>query len=488
MSNCEFARFGERRSFAIEARLMVDPDPPEAQLAESWSFGEFRLYVRDRCLTRHTVPGGLRDEIRWYLAPLFDWLSRAWSPLFHEQRFPVSVGSHEHPIVRFEQGERLLLDDAAPAASVRRAEMQAWRRRHALWTAAAGGVFPNVWIRRQSDLCEVSYDPGTTVGTPGVFEFNFSRGVALIDVDLVSRAALHFLEWGAARGAATGRHVGRPEDSVAAAESAERWFVGDHLSTVLSQANVERPRLTHGIIDPLSPEVAMFGTLTPNLSAEDAGVLLRVLHAARSTEPEPPILASLTTDMPPATRETSWEQGYDLATRTLETLGVDEAATTFVDVETILNGLGVQIRDLSVDDLSLRGVAIAGEGFRPTVIVNAEARWNRSRPGRRFTLAHELGHIIVDRGRARRVTHSSTPWAPEAVERRANAFAAMFLMPYRSVDAAIGALGPVENGGDLARLARQLGCGKTAVLEHLNNIDRIEPDVFFKLKSESAEA
>jgi len=245
--------------------------------------------------------------------------------------------------------------------------------------------------------------------------------------------------------------------------------------------------LTHRIIDPLSPQVAMFGTLTPNLSAEDAGILLSALHAARSTEPEPPILASLTIDMPPATRETSWEQGYDLATRTLETLGVDEAAK-FVDVERILNGLGVDIRDLSVDDPSLRGVAIAGEGFRPTVIVNAQARWNRSGPGRRFTLAHELGHIIVDRGRARRVTHSSTPWAPEAVERRANAFAAMFLMPYRSVDAAIGVLGPVENGGDLARLARQLGCGRTAVLEHLNNIDRIERDVYFKLRSVSAEA
>jgi Zn-dependent peptidase ImmA (M78 family) len=102
----------------------------------------------------------------------------------------------------------------------------------------------------------------------------------------------------------------------------------------------------------------------------------------------------------------------------------------------------------------------------------------------RFTMADELAHILSDRGSARTVTHSSTPWAPEAVERRANAFAAMFLMPYRLVDSAIAALGQVTDARSLARVARRLECGKGAVLEHLMNIDRIDRPAFFRIKAE----
>ena len=257
---------------------------------------------------------------------------------------------------------------------------------------------------------------------------------------------------------------------------------GRHLTKLLNKAHVELPRLNNGVIDPLSPEVAMFGTLTPSLSEEDMLVLLDALRTARSTEPETPTLASLTTDMAPATREASWEQGYELALRTLETLRVDETRSGFIDIDHILRILGVDIKELHVRDLSLRGVAIAGEGFRPTVIINACAKWNESAPGRRFTLSHEFSHILVDRGRARRVTHSSTPWAPEAVERRANAFAAMFLMPYRVIDAAFAVTGRVTNRKSLSLVSKRLHCGRDAVLEHLKNIDRIDPDVYFQIK------
>jgi Zn-dependent peptidase ImmA (M78 family) len=146
--------------------------------------------------------------------------------------------------------------------------------------------------------------------------------------------------------------------------------------------------------------------------------------------------------------------------------------------------LGATLQRVQVTDQSLRGVAIAGPGFSPTIVVNDLARWNRSNPGRRFTIAHELAHILSDRGSARTVTHSSTPWAPEAVERRANAFAAMFLMPYRLVDAALLALGQVTGLQSLGRVARRLECGKGAVLEHLMNIDRIDRSVFFRIKAE----
>lgn len=487
MTDPEFHRFGNRATFAIEARLVDDPDPKGAAAEDVWSFGELRIIVRNRCLTRHTAPEGSRDEVRWYLAPIFRWLSRVWLPLFHEQRPPSLVGSHDNLILRFEQGERVLLDDEGPGASGRRAEMQNWRKRHALWSAAAGGVLPNVWLRRQSDLCEVSFDPGVTVGAPRSFEFQFGRGSVLLDVNIVAQAFYAFLRWGHATGRCAGVDLCLPNQDGMNAHEAERWLVGDHLAAFLARAGVRPSPLQDGVISPSSPEVAMFGTVRPDLGVNDARHLLAGLDGARSDAPEPPAVEALIASMSPPTADTAWEQGYDLALRTLEALDAPEAPAGFVDVAEILSRLGIKVEELQVQDVSLRGVAIAGYGFRPTILVNDGARWNRGAAGRRFTLAHELGHIVADRGADRRVAHSSTPWAPETVERRANAFAAMFLMPYRAIDAATAAVGRVADGPGLARMAWRLGCGRIAVLEHLKNLDRIPSDAYFRIKSEMAD-
>ena len=47
----------------------------------------------------------------------------------------------------------------------------------------------------------------------------------------------------------------------------------------------------------------------------------------------------------------------------------------------------------------------------------------------RFTLAHELCHLLLDREYGGELTIASGPWAPLGIEQRANAFAAAFLMP-----------------------------------------------------------
>lgn len=487
MTGSGFHLFGDRASFAIEARLVPDPDPQGAAAEEVWSFGEFRIFIRNRCLTRHTAPEGIRDEIRWYLAPLFRWLGRVWLPLFHEQRPPSLIGSHDNLVLRFERGERVLIDDEGPGASDRRAEMQNWRKRHALWSAAAGGVLPNVWLRRQSDLCEISFDPGVTVGAPRSFEFQFGRGSVLLDVDLVARAFRDFLRWGNAAGSGAGAEVPLPNQDGASSSEAQRWLVGDHLAAVLTREGVRPSPLQGGVISPSSPEVAMFGMVRPDLGIDDARNLLAGIDGARSDAAEPPAVEALTSSMSPLTADTAWEQGYGLALRTLETLNVPQASAGFVDIAGVLSRLGISVGNLQVRDVSLRGAAIAGRGFRPTILVNDGARWNHGEAGRRFTLAHEFGHILADRGAGGGIAHSSTPWAPEAVERRANAFAAMFLMPYGAIDAATAAVGRVVDGPGLTRVARRLGCGRTAVLEHFKNLDRIDSNDYFRIKAEMAD-
>lgn len=63
------------------------------------------------------------------------------------------------------------------------------------------------------------------------------------------------------------------------------------------------------------------------------------------------------------------------------------------------------------------------------ILVNLRNSANAHTFGRRFTLAHEFCHLLFDRDVGAHLAIASGPWAPHDVERRANAFAAMFLMP-----------------------------------------------------------
>ena len=87
-------------------------------------------------------------------------------------------------------------------------------------------------------------------------------------------------------------------------------------------------------------------------------------------------------------------------------------------------------------------------------------------------MAHELCHILFDRSRARSLAHSSTPWASPSVEQRANAFAAMLLMPpTRARLAYSGDLTELKQ--EVGRLADKLKVSRGALKRHLANIDEI---------------
>ena len=126
--------------------------------------------------------------------------------------------------------------------------------------------------------------------------------------------------------------------------------------------------------------------------------------------------------------ERAWKQGYQLAESCLE--AIDGAITRElpVPVENLLAHFGISVESIVLHDQSVRAVALAGPKHRPAVLVNDNVAY-RSIQTRRFTLAHELCHILHDRNYGATLALASGPWAPVDVEKRANAFAAMLLMP-----------------------------------------------------------
>ena len=83
--------------------------------------------------------------------------------------------------------------------------------------------------------------------------------------------------------------------------------------------------------------------------------------------------------------------------------------------------------------------------------------------------------MLFDRDAGAHLAIASGPWAPQDVERRANAFAAMFLMPNELVRRAVSALaGSLETKDAVHSVANRLQTSFESTLWHLKNLGYID--------------
>ena len=146
----------------------------------------------------------------------------------------------------------------------------------------------------------------------------------------------------------------------------------------------------------------------------------------------------------------------------------------------------IDLQETELETNSIRGVAIAGDGFSPRIVVNRNHYFNQNESGKRFTIAHELCHVLFDRTRARRVAHASSGrWAAQGIEQRANAFAAYLLMPRALVLMHLRDANGIEKS-DVQHLASELQVNESALLRHLRNLGLIDDVDRDRLRDRSA--
>ena len=122
------------------------------------------------------------------------------------------------------------------------------------------------------------------------------------------------------------------------------------------------------------------------------------------------------------------EQGCCVARQLRRELGLD--AHDVVEPEQYLRRWGVEIDDFALEACPVEAVTAWGERYGPVVLVNrSEDSRAGHEYGRRVTLAHEIGHLLIDRKRALPAGEVLGGAAPEYPEKRARAFAAEFLLP-----------------------------------------------------------
>lgn len=254
----------------------------------------------------------------------------------------------------------------------------------------------------------------------------------------------------------------------------ERW------RTVAAHLANGGERLTAGLAEQLfvkgTPKaVLMFGAVAPNVTAHDVDALTGFLlslytaegAASRVDGTEWTELAG-TIDQ----RSAPWRQGYDLALGFLDQIGANQSVAT--DIDALLQDLDVDVAEVPLEDPEIRGVAAAGPEHRPCVGLNPNYPFHERLEVQRFTKGHELCHLLFDRTDAREVAEASGPWAPIELEQRANAFAAMVLMPEPLLRAELGRLAdPVTDVAQLVVIGDRLGVSVRALAWHATNLELV---------------
>lgn len=484
----EFAVFGDAARFEIAVRWTGDSESRARRpAAHGWSMGDLRITVADHVLTRSGRGDYPQMHVGWYLAPVFDWIASNWAALFHEEDFawperggaPAVVACHralDHTIGVRDAGGRQ-----------RYKATQAWYYRHALRAASEGGLFPDLFIRRFGDDIELSWSAEPPLFAPDGFRFAIEPGMARLPVDEVAGPIWEALQWVAAQPPALDggdvdawRALAAKIEAIPTLDAAalDRAYVDGHVLEMV-QRSLERigkldlidESVTPGkpYVRELSPAVAMFGGVNPNLGAADIDYLCGLL-ADRVGQGDSVALRELV-GIKTTSLGVPHEDAYAFAEEFLEHMGLPDLAE-WIDVQAIADRLGIEVIERPLETDSIRGVALAGRDIKPTILINITSPFNVTGYGKRFTLAHELCHVLYDRSRARRVTHVSGAWVPPGIERRANAFAAYLLMP-RELLVKGWQDRFATSHAEFTAFAHRMRVNESALVEHLYNLDFI---------------
>ena len=509
---------GDTGVFALKLAFAADPDEGrgiDPETGASW--GSFQVWVQGRNLCAHREEGERIDSVHWYLLPLLEWFARNWEPLLHEERLPAkNAGDTAWESLRATRFPPSAIEDDEGKTSAWEGAWQGWWYRHALQAAREGGLFPDVVFRRWRDRVEVSWGsarsagtPAHSAGMPAHYQFTESeRGCALLAPqsvaeplhEVLSQAARYL--WSSLPDSKRVGALNRKLRELKAAgkardEARERrlaWLAGlgttGHgvragwrraVGSLSGLTAKPRRALLEAADTPLvvtgsCHAALMFGSLAPDVKAPDVQELARAtvgLYAPRGESGKigeigraAPVEES---DSPP------WSQGYELAEEVHEHFDGAFERDDCVDMKALADALGVRVATLDLSDEKVRGVSIAGPHHQPGIFLNRRHGANAGDAGRRFTLAHELCHLLFDREQGRPLAVASGPWAPRAIEQRANAFAAMLLMPTSLVKRAVAGLAvAVATQEAVDEVARRLRAGRLAVLNHLTSLGFVD--------------
>jgi Zn-dependent peptidase ImmA (M78 family) len=488
---------GDRNEFAFKLSFYADPDAGAgASEEEVLTWGSFEIWAGGQNLCAHTELNVELPSVNWYMLPVLEWLVTEWDILLHESRLPArnaasdawdSMAKTAFPPESFDMDSQEKWSDA----------WQTWWNRHCFLAARSGGLFPNLFMRRWQDFIEVSWGPSRVAGQPSHYRFLAGRGYRRFAPQQVSEVIYSVIEGAikhlrsAAPGIERFRALERAVVALRVSNNMKRMATLSQLDESLwsqlrvdlggndSQEAVDHVfggQSTDLVVTSAGSAALMFGSVSPSLTLVDvkklAANLVKLYSPARAQTKIDELARSEPLEN---SDERPWDQGYLLASDFIDELRLLESGQESVDVEAVCESLGIGIATIRLEDDNIRAVAIAGPTHAPAILLNENHPTYLFPSGKRFTIAHELCHLVFDRTYATQLALASGPWAPRDIEKRANSFAAQLLMPPQLLNR-IRAQMNVKLGtrAGVAMVSKLLQTSFTATLEHLVNLEMLD--------------
>ena len=489
--------FGDRARFALGFHLIPDPDqgsPPLRRL----SWGQLQIWVSGRNLT-----AGISDDqavvdcAEVPLAPIVEWMVRNWDPMLHETRLPLpakSAGSAAWCVDCLMS----LPDDDSELDKLLDARSE-WRNRHSMGSSLPDFRLPDFHLRRVNSGIELSWDDREWRSVPNGISLQETSGsvilqgmeVAQVLFDWASSVACDLQPFSESVEFAN-EIISLLENHRTAPSALKRlqWAAGQHLDQAARDARRLVGLANEGIeetvqallglsdsgeaalITPLTIPAMLFRSVSPELTSADLRNLSQAVNQLPSQSDIP--LRDYQQACPPSMGpETVYKDGYEKAVAFRESLEIDPVLPLLGnhDLESVLlPRLGIAVHSFTLEDNEIDGLAMFAPGKSPLAGVNLTGKYSSTRWGRRMTLAHELCHLLYDLSDGDSVGIVSNPWAPELLEKRANAFAAMLLMPREALKSILPTNSRQWTPENLREAMNRLGVGRTALMNHLHNL------------------
>lgn len=474
--------FGSRDTWAIEIEPLAGaPNEPDPAAAATWT--SLRIWAGGRNLTAHTRTDTMlaTEALRWPAAFLARWFINVWDDLWSRAGWPLR-GPTVDPRIACANLDAFLAkhDDDVDEEFLDRRD--AFVRSHTLLAAAAGGVMPHVYLMREGRHVHVAWDDPQHPESPITFHARFGR--LRVEASSFLEAVRAFVEW-------CRTQVGwrSPEFR----QAAEAWLakVDSKEGAAAVLAGYVHPwgarngapdlqRIGNLIGLPADwheagalldverfPAAIVYRALAPVMSADDVSAVIGRLRSVPANPEGGRQLALLGDGLNVLSNDLPHVQGYQLAEQVRRRLGNHDQK---LDIEALLSDRGVAIGVEDLSDEAVDAATVWDADHGPVVLLNRTPAHSMVW-ARRMSLAHELCHLLVDRGHAAEVMVASTPWAPPEIERRANAFAAELLLPKAGMTRVLG--GKLVSGwvtdADRKALMDEFCVGETVCSHQLKN-------------------
>lgn len=461
----------------LELHVEWRPAPDEAAPGpESATWGRLALYVDGECLTVN-VPSDLRDSrhaetreaVEGAMCWLAEWVVDSWPYVSREARTPfprtIALGRQGVPLLPGRREASLGWPDPWAMASDEEVdELSDWQHRHTLGMGICPLALPSMvllpegrWMQLVVDDLAFSLSPSVAFERPACGEawpawYTLGRAEVLQELwrfydEVRQRAASYeqakpWAEWVRDRAA----EALRLEQDESFRRRASLGDVGaDYVARLEGQPEVARA--VGSILEDCQPAT------DPEQIEKWARTVQTILASGRDGDgvprwaPEP--------NLP-------WhEQGYRLAARLREHLGLGNRPVT--DVSGVLTRLGIGLHQ-PLATAMFRTAVVASANGRTALLQGTEDPHMQTVAGSRFALCAAVGRALArpsTNGHAFGAAHGVNSRLIET--RRANAFAAEFLLP-------TGALKPYRDSDQVpSEVFEDFGISSSAGRWHVHN-------------------